>query len=142
MGRMIGGVLAGAVTAFVLIWLMQLVSHYVWAPPAIDPTDREAMREFISRMPLLGKLSIPLIYALATAVGGYVGARIGWDWRVGLGSTALVLLATIANLFMLPHPLWLAVLMLLAVALPGWAGARLGAGLALDPRVTAAPSDL
>lgn len=128
--RRIVAVLAGTVVAFIVVMLTDLLVGSMYPPPAgTDVRDPESMRTAIAAMPLPALLLMVVGWALAAGVGAFVAVRMTPERRASAGHLValLLLLATLVNLAMLPHPGWMWAAALLAVPVVGWVGARLGA---------------
>lgn len=122
MARKIFGVIGGLVVAFALVFVLEQVSSYAFAPPALDPSDPESAKEMMRRMPATGFLAILVIYFVSTLLGGLTAAKVArepWaSWVVG----GFILAATLVNVFTLPHPIWFTILAVLLIAAAGWLG--------------------
>lgn len=135
--RRILAVLAGIVVAFVVVMLTDLLVGGIFPPPpGTDVRDPESMAAAIGAMPVIALALMVIGWGVASAVGAFVAVRITPERRRSAGHLValLLLIATMANLAMLPHPAWMWVAALIAVPLLGWVGARMGAGGA-DERV-------
>ena len=126
--RKILAVVAGVVVAFATVMLGELIAHQLFPINMPKTTDNAALAAAMAAAPLGAKLSLVLIYFLAPLFGAWVAGRVSraasWpSWTV----VALFLLATAANFFMLPHPLWLVVASVAAILVGGGLGVRLGA---------------
>ncbi len=124
--RILAGVL-GVVSAGITIWIVEYVGHIVYPPPqGLDFANAEAMGAYVETLPT-GALLFPVIaWIVGTFDGVLVAALVAravpfvYAGVVG----GLVLLATIANIAMIPHPVWVPI-----VAVPGIALAALGGAL-------------
>lgn len=124
--RSVGGGLAGAVTAFVVILLMQQLTLRMYPLPAgLDVSDPEALRAYAATLPLGAFLMVLLGYAVAALAGGFVAAAVGRGRRPALLVAALLVFASIVNLRTIPHPAWFWAANLLVVGLLPLAGAAL-----------------
>jgi len=124
MARKIFGVISGLALAFVLIMVLEMVSSYAFAPPALDPSDPEAAKEMMRRMPAVGFLSVLAIYFVSTFVGGFTAAKISREAWAAWVVAAFILVAAIANVVMLPHPIWFTVLAVALIGAAGWLAGR------------------
>jgi hypothetical protein len=128
--RPIAAVIAGFVVAILGIDLVQAIGALVApassAPP--DITNHAAMAEFLAGLPWKSYAFILAAYLLGTVAGVVVAASILPDprsrttWIVG----GLVVVVTVANLLMLPHPVWFSVAAVVAVGLGVVLGRQLG----------------
>lgn len=137
-GRSVLAVLAGTVVAGVLIAAVEAVSSAIFPlPPGLDVHDYEAMRRHIDALPIGAFLFVLAAWAIGSFAGSWVAARLATRARVvhGLIVGALFLLAGVLNMLMIPHPWWMWVGGILALAGCSYLGARQAA-----PPVTTAPS--
>ena len=111
MVRKIIAVLAGFVTANLIIILVQLVGGLIYGMPKIEGRDTPALAAYVASMPTAAKLLVLFGYALGYVVAGYLMRKISKsNWIVLPG--ILGLLGTIGwtlNLAQIPHPIWMAV---------------------------------
>jgi len=136
MGRTFLAVVAGVVVAWLVIVLSQIAGAAAYPPPpGLDVTDPQQLAAFIGAAPPMAMAFVVAGYVLAALLGGWVAARTSRSHArtaallVGL----LVLAGVIANMAMIPHPLW----MILASTLLPLPAAWFGAGLARPrPRST------
>jgi len=129
--RNIGAALAGIVTAFVLVVLVEKVGHLIYPPPAdLDFSDPEAIRPYIATMPFLALLFPMIAWVVATFTGSLVASKIGTANPLIFAGVVggLVLAATIANLIMIPHPAWFSIVSLVAIAASAWFAAKVASG--------------
>ncbi len=133
--RNVAAALAGLVTAFLLIYLIELLGHTIYPPPpGLDKTDAEAIRAYISTLPVLPLLFPMFAYFIGTFAGTLLAATIG-DLRPFIFAAIVglfVLAGTIANLIVIPHPLWFAIIALVGIIVSAW----LATVLAPSPAVT------
>ncbi|MBT8103062.1 MAG: hypothetical protein KJO95_08850 [Gammaproteobacteria bacterium] len=131
MGKNIAAGLAGVVIAIALVWLIEMIGHSVYPPPAdLDFADPDAMRAYIATLPIGAFAFVGGAWFIATLVGTSVACRIGGAkpliFAIVVGG--LMLLATLANLIMIPHPLWFSSISVLGIILAAWLGMTFGAG--------------
>jgi hypothetical protein len=127
--RNVLSVLGGAVAAVAVVVLSDAVVGRVYPlPSGLELSNAETARAAIAAVPLVALILLVLGWALAGGIGAFVAVRLAPEHRmmVGLVVASLLLLATVANLAMVPHPVWMWPASLLLIALLGWAGARVG----------------
>lgn len=127
--RRVLAVVAGAVVAVAVVSLSDgLVGRAYPLPEGTDMRDAESMRAAFAAMPLPAMLLLLAGWALAAGIGAFVAVRLTADRRIGAGLivTVILLLATLANLAALPHPVWMWPAAIVLVPLVGWLGARAG----------------
>jgi hypothetical protein len=121
-------IVAGIVVAFALIAAIDNLGHRLYplaGMPAVD--DRAAMRTYIAAMAPGAKAFAVLAWLVAAFCGPYLAARLARG-ATGLATAivgGVVLAAVVANLVMLPHPLWMNLAGGVGVPLLAWLAARL-----------------
>lgn len=128
--RLFLSIAGGIVAALVVVTLGDALAGAIHPlPPGLDFSDRDAVRTAIAGMPLAAYLALVAGWSAAGGLGAWTAARTAPSHRrrAGLVVGALLLASTLANLVMIPHPAWMWPAALVAVALAGVAGARLGA---------------
>ncbi len=126
--RKIFGGLAGIIAAFAVIMIVQTIGHQVIPPPSgMDPTNPDSIREAMDSLPIGSFLFVLLSYYGGAFTGSFVATWLGGARP--LTSTivvgGLVFAATVANLVMIPHPLWFSVAALVGIPVAAFLGARL-----------------
>jgi len=131
MARNVAAALAGIVTAFVMIMLIEKLGHIIYPPPTdLDFSDPEVMRPYIATLPFLALLFPMIAWVVATFAGTVLACKIGTANPLAFAAVVggLVLAGTIANLIMIKHPLWFSLVSLIAVAASAWIAARVSSG--------------
>jgi hypothetical protein len=131
MARNAAAALAGIVTAFVMIMLIEKLGHFIYPPPAdLDFSDPDVMRPYIATLPFLALLFPMIAWVVATFAGTVLACKIGTANPLAFAAVVggLVLAGTIANLIMIKHPLWFSLVSLVAVAASAWIAARVSSG--------------
>ena len=131
MARNVAAALAGIVTAFVMIMLIEKLGHIIYPPPAdLDVSDPDVMRPYIATLPFLALLFPMIAWVVATFAGTVLACKIGTANPLAFAAVVggLVLAGTIANLIMIKHPLWFSLVSLVAVAASAWIAARVSSG--------------
>jgi hypothetical protein len=131
MVRNVAAALAGIVTAFVMIMLIEKLGHFIYPPPAdLDFSDPDVMRPYIATLPFLALLFPMIAWVVATFAGTVLACKIGTANPLAFAAVVggLVLARTIANLIMIKHPLWFSLVSLVAVAASAWIAARVSSG--------------
>jgi hypothetical protein len=129
--RSVAGLIIGAIACFVVILVFDGVNSIIYPlPPGVSPSDPQAMKDHIATLPVTAFLVLLLGWFAGVLVGSFVAAKIAGRapliHAVIIG--ALFLVATVANLLLLSHPLWMwpaAILLLPAATL---LAARLASG--------------
>jgi len=126
--RLILAILVGMVVAFFSVAGIEAIGHAVYPTAAgLDMSSPEAVRAFMQTVPTGALAFVLAAWILGTFLGGLVGSLIARPRaRVVSGVIgALVLAATIANLAMIPHPMWMAVSGVVGIALAAFAAGKL-----------------
>ena len=126
--RKVFGSLAGIIAAFAVITLVQMIGHQVIPPPSgMNPADPDSIREAMASLPIGAFLFVLLSYFLGAFTGSFVATWLG-GVRVRTSAIVvggLVFAATVANLVMIPHPIWFSVVALAGIPVSAFFGARL-----------------
>lgn len=125
--RNIAAVLAGVVTAFVLILVVEKLGHLIYPPPAdLDFSDPEAIRPYMATLPFVALLFPMIAWVVGAFAGSLLASKIGTANPLLFAGIVggLVLAATIANLIMIPHPVWFSIVSLIAIAASAWFAAK------------------
>ena len=132
--RPVLGVLAGVVLAFVVMTALQMAGHALMPPPAgLDPADPEDLRQMVASASLAAKAWVVFAWFAGALAGGWVARRLARRAWAGWVIAGLIVLGGIANLMMIPHPLWMQIGAFAAPLLGGWVASRLPTG---GPAVT------
>ncbi|HLL58856.1 MAG TPA: hypothetical protein VK391_03080 [Allosphingosinicella sp.] len=137
MGRIIGGILAGIVSAFAAIWLIEFVGHSVYPVRSdVNQGNVEEMASLIRGMPVGAQAFVVLAWLVGAMAGGVVANSIAnrrWPaWPVA----ALVAAASILNILMIPHPEWMQIGAVVAPVLGGLLATHLAKGAPSGPATT------
>lgn len=131
MARAIFSVVAGLIVAVVCVFSIEYIVHmFQPAPAGFDPRNQEAVRQLVAGLPLYAFVLVLLGWLLGAGLGAFMAVRINrriakWPgWLVG----ALLLMASLYNLFTLPHPVWYFVAAVVGVPIAAWIGTSLGYG--------------
>lgn len=109
MGRKIAAVLIGIVVAFSVVFVVELIPSRLYPPPSgLDFTQADVVANYMRSLPVAAFLWVLCGFILGAFIGGWVCARIArarpYLYAGVIGT--VVLAATIANLVMIPHPIW------------------------------------
>jgi hypothetical protein len=121
---LLGGVIAAV---FVVILMDTLVGNIYSLPAGTDASNPESLRRGVAALPVAAFLILVAGWVLAAGVGSYLAARLATHARVihGMIVALFVLVATVANLAKIPHPLWLWPATIILIPAAGWAATRL-----------------
>jgi len=128
MARRVLSVIAGVLTGILLVFIGDGASHSLLPPPArINFHNREEFIKYVSTIPVHGFILMLAFWLLAAFFGGFVSSKINnANWKRSSIITGTILLAaTVLNLFMIPHPIWM-VISAVALTIPAaWLGGKL-----------------
>ncbi len=127
--RRIAAVLLGVVTAFVLVTVIQKLGQLVYPPPAdLSLDDPERWKAYVAALPPGPFFFVLAAWALGTLGGGVVAARIARAKPLlhALIVGAVVMIASIAQLVAIPHPLWFTIAAIILIPAAAYLAARLG----------------
>jgi hypothetical protein len=125
MGKNIAAGVAGTLVAVGLVWIIESLGHSMYPlPPDLDFSDSEAVRLYISDLPLgaFGFVGGAWFFGTlgGTMAACYVGNAAPRIFAMIVG--ALMLVATAFNLAMIPHPLWFSVTGIAGILIAAWLG--------------------
>lgn len=122
------GVVFGVIVAGMAVAGGEFVLAAIWPmPQSGGMPDSEAMKTFMAGVPLGMKIGLAAVYAVATFLGAVVAARVAKGRWAGWTITTIMLMLTVANFVMLPHPVWLVALCLIAIVIGGGVATKIGA---------------
>ena len=139
MFRNIAAIVAGVVTAFVTIMLVDKIGHMIYPPPeGLDFSDPDAIRPYLATLPVGAFVFILASSVIAAFVGTLIACYVGTANPTLFGAVVggIVLAATIANFIAIPHPLWLALATLIGIVVSTLLAIRVA------PPTDAAPPNL
>ena len=125
--RSVLGVIIGIISGFVVIYAVEHVGQLIWpVATELDLKDKAAAAAFLAGMPIGGLLTVVVAWILGADTGSRVALLMSDRRRIaGIIPAALIFAATVLVLFMLPHPLWMAVAGLGGIIAAGWLADRL-----------------
>ncbi|MGI8611223.1 MAG: hypothetical protein ACR2KH_02965 [Sphingomicrobium sp.] len=122
--RQLAGLAAGLTVAISTIIALEAIGNQLFPPPAgYDMTSGSAETLPFETLvwPVIG-------WFLGAIAGCWVAVRVSGERWVGWAIAACVLAATILNLVLITHPLWMIIAGVAAPLLGGWVGQRLPTG--------------
>ena len=110
MVKSILAVLAGVVTAFIVVALAEGAGHAIFPPPVgLDITNPEHQARIMHEIPTGAKVAVVVAWFLGALAGAWVAIRISGTaisgWVIGIIMAALSVWTT--QLF--PHPIWMVI---------------------------------
>jgi len=112
--RKIAGVVFGVVIAMAAVAGMDWFVHWLFPLAVANPNDMASIRAAIEAAPMAAKVLIVGGWFLGALMGGLVAVRIsGWPPSIWI-VTAIFIAACLANVILIPHPLWMQIAGVLA----------------------------
>jgi hypothetical protein len=111
--RSVMAVILALMLALALIIGIELMSSILHPlPPRLDPGDPEVLKTHVIRYPPWALLLVVLGWGLTTLISAWLATRLGSGRHPAHGIVvgAFLLIAAIANMLMLPYPMWFWVL--------------------------------
>jgi len=109
--RSIGAVLAGMVTAALVVGLVESLSHSIYPPPVgLNPADKAAMEAYMRSLPMGALIMVLVAWFDGTLAGAFVatlltGGQKRWPALVVAGA---MLSGALFTMMEIPHPPWMA----------------------------------
>ena len=124
--RTIGGIIAGIVTIFVTVFVIEMIGHQFFPISGeVNLRDPAANPTLITGAPIGAQLFVVGAWFAGALLAGLVAGRIsGRHWPVWT-MAALVILAALANVAMIPHPVWMQIGAVVAPLLGGFIASRM-----------------
>ena len=115
-----------AVALVVGVEVMSSILHPL--PPGLDPADPEVLKAHVAGYPAGVLLLAGLGWGLTTLLSAWLATRLGSGRHPAHGILvgSILLIAAIANMLMLPYPIWFWILNLVVFPAGFCLGARLG----------------
>ena len=127
--RNILSVIAGIVGGALVISAVEWLGQKAYPQPGIDFKDPQAVKAMMEHIPPGALLLVALGWLLGAFVAGAITTIVatnGESYR-GYIAGALLMASAVANMLMLPHPIWFWFTGIAAIALGTWLGIGLGA---------------
>lgn len=105
-------VMVGVIVGIVVVTLVEGISSKLYPPPAdLVASDIDALRQHISTLPRAAFFIVLAAHAIGTLAAGFVCAAVSKNqlWWGPIFVGAILLAGGIANLVMIPHPIWFAI---------------------------------
>jgi len=107
--RSVVAVLVGLIAAMVVVVGNEVLSSVLHpVPPGFDATSNEEMKAHVARYPAYALLLGGLGWSLAAFVSSWLATRLGTGRHPahGIAIGSLLLAGAVANMLMLPYPIW------------------------------------
>ncbi|MFQ6006885.1 MAG: hypothetical protein ACE5OQ_15450 [Woeseia sp.] len=119
MVRKVAAAALGIIAAGLIVWGVEALGHAVYpVPPDLDIGDPERFGDYVAALPPGAFLFVLGAWLLGTLGGGMLACFIAGEKPFVYATIvgAFILLATVVNLVMLPHPLWFSSTAVVAIA--------------------------
>ena len=121
----IGGLIVGTIVNMGLI----IIGGKVILPPAgVDVMDMESLKSSMHLFEAKHFIFPFLAHALGTLAGAYIASKVAvkHNMKIALGVGAFFLIGGVVNIFMLPSPIWFAIVDIVGAYIPmAWLGGKL-----------------
>lgn len=110
MARSIGSVVAGIVTAFVVVLAVETIGLQIFPQPAgMDPLNPESVRQHMSEIPTGSFVTVLVAWTLGAFTGPVVAKWIAGENSRGPAITVVALFVAmiVYNLLAVPGPTWM-----------------------------------
>lgn len=117
--KKIAAAVIGIVVAGGIVFAVESLGHTVYPLPAdLDMNDPVEFGNYVESLPIGAFIFVAGAWVLGTLGGGLLACFIAGDKPRVYSSIVggFILVATIANLIMIPHPLWFSISSLVAIA--------------------------
>ena len=106
--RMLIGVVAGIVVAFLCVFAVEFVAHGLYPPPAgLDASNPADQARLLAAMPAAAKALVLLAWFMGALAGAWTANRLAGRSLAGWIVALLVIAAGTATMVMIPHPAWM-----------------------------------
>lgn len=127
--RNVMAAVAGLALAFIVVALVEALSHSLYPPPAgLDPDDAQALARYVATLPTGAFVFVLVAWTLGALAGTFTAARVTRpvSRRPALVVTGLFFASCALNLAMIPHPTWFIALAVPLVAAASYLGLARG----------------
>lgn len=126
--RIVLGLVLGVAIGLGLVMAGDMANHALFPPPPdLQITNPDALRAYMAEAPILSLLGLPVTWTVAVFAAAFAGAKVAGRAWVGWVAGGLLFAATLANLALIPHPIWMLAWAVALLPPAAWFAARLGA---------------
>ena len=124
--RVVLGVVAGVVVAFLCIWAIEAVGHSLFpTAEGVDFGDPEQVARMVESLPAMAFLFVLGGWFLGSLLGAWAANAIARRGRAGWIVALLVVAGGVATMAMIPHPVWMWAGGIVLPLAAGWLAQRL-----------------
>jgi hypothetical protein len=127
--RKIGAGILGIAVAVALVWIVEMIGHSIYPPPAdLDTGDMDVMRAYVDTLPLGALLSVAVAWFIGSFGGTFAACKVGTARPLvyALVVGGMMFVGASFNLLIIPHPMWFSILGVVGIFVGTWVGMRLG----------------
>ena len=113
MKKKIMALVGGVVVGFIMVIVFEYINHLIFPPPAdMDPMDIESVKAFMKEIPVGALIGIWFGWMISAFIAGFVSGKIDKiNWKNnGYIIATVLLVASIVNMYLIPHPIWMVVI--------------------------------
>lgn len=128
MARSIIGVIIGLAAAMAVVFIVQMIGHLVYPPPADLTMDHpETIRKYLETAPLGALLFVLLAWVAGAMLGAWLAATIARRKPIthGMIIGGIILAMCVVMFVKIPHPAWFMIAGVLVVPLAAYNGASM-----------------
>ncbi|MEX2181540.1 MAG: hypothetical protein WD771_05820 [Gemmatimonadaceae bacterium] len=125
--RVVLAVLAGVLFGGLVVAGVEAANGLIHAmPEGLDRSDPGAMRAFVAGLPALAFVLLLVGWLLGTFLGGALAVRMAGQRPALVAGIVggVILAATVMNLVMLPHPIWVVIGAVVGIPAAAWLAGR------------------
>lgn len=102
---------AGVIAAFIAMMFLEGLGHSLFPIPfEIDPNNLDSLKDKLHLIPVQMYIAVALAHGLGVLIGLLIASAIDKTSKISLYIIGgFFLFGTVANLFMIPHPMWFAI---------------------------------
>lgn len=124
--RKLFAAVAGIIAAVVTVGVIETFGHMMFPPPPdLDLSDPDQLATLVDRLPPAALMFVIAAWIAGSFVGGVVATLIARRETIVPAMTvaAAMLFGALYSLFMIPHPLWMAIAGIASPLPSAWLGA-------------------
>lgn len=98
----------GILAAGISIWVFELLGHMLFPIPfKIQMDDLEAFKAAMFKIPFKSLLAVVIAHGLGLLIGLFAARKVDSSTTAPMyGVASFIMLFTVINLLMIPHPIW------------------------------------
>ena len=108
--RRIGAVVLGVILAVGIVQVVEVIGHKMYPPPpGYNMHDMNNVKKYVASLPVTVLVVVLAGWLVGTLVGAFAAAKIGRSPVPGYIVGVLLVIGGIANVLMIPQPLWFSI---------------------------------